>query len=560
MDSDTPETAPTDSTAPKTGERIAKALSRRGVASRRDAERMILQGRVSVNGKVVTSPALDVTPGDRLVVDGKPVPEAEPTRLWLYHKPPGLVTTDADEQGRPTIYEGLPEGMPRVMSVGRLDLTSEGLLLLTNDGTAKRRLELPETGWLRRYRVRINGAVSEADLDRLRAGLTVEGVDYQPMEVSFDRQQGANAWLTVGLREGKNREIRRVMEALGVTVNRLIRVSYGPFQLGELAPGAVEEVPRRRVRDQLGLEGASPQPLRSRKAALAGAGAGAAGKAGHKRPLKGNRPAPTDRPARSTASRSHLAEGPKSAPGKAARPRPLDTDRAQSARPAKPRWTKEGDRPGREHGPGQAAGTRPGQDRPQGHRQDDRAAEAGGGKPRWTKDNRANGPQDRTSGPRSAKPRTGPADADRPKWSGPRDGASSGAGDRKPGHPKGRPASAASQGHKPRTGDGRDAGPSDARGKPRDTGRPDKAAPRTGGKSWGQDKSGTPGKPRATGKPGTTGKPVSGSRPGTTGKPGFGGRPGTGGGERSRGPEPGGPSRGPGKPSGRPTGPRKPKD
>ncbi|MBE0412495.1 pseudouridine synthase [Yoonia sp.] len=247
-----------------TGDRIAKVLSRAGIASRRDAERMITEGRVSVNGKTIQSPALNVTAADKIVVDGKLVGEPDPPRIWLYHKPAGLVTTERDEKDRETVFDALPDDMPRVMSVGRLDLNSEGLLLLTNDGGVKRRLELPSTGWLRRYRVRINGSVSEARLDQLRAGIEVDGVRYQPMIVTFDRQQGANAWLTVSLREGKNREIRRAMEAIGVTVNRLIRVSYGPFQLGNLAPGAVEELKQRVVRDQLGLSD-KPTPTRVRK-------------------------------------------------------------------------------------------------------------------------------------------------------------------------------------------------------------------------------------------------------------------------------------------------------
>ncbi len=254
------------SDGPGEGERIAKVLSRAGIASRRDCERLILEGRVRRNGEVVASPAVNVLPADRLEVDGRRVAEAEPTRLWLFHKPAGLVTTERDEEGRETVFDALPPEMPRVMSVGRLDLTSEGLLLLTNDGEAKRRLELPSTGWLRRYRVRINGALSEDSLDELRRGITVDGFDYEPMEVEFDRQQGANAWLTVGLREGKNREIRRVMEHLGVQVNRLIRVSYGPFQLGNLPSGEVEEVRPKVVRDQLGLGLA---PKRTRRPAAA---------------------------------------------------------------------------------------------------------------------------------------------------------------------------------------------------------------------------------------------------------------------------------------------------
>ncbi len=242
------------SNTPPPGDRIAKVLARAGIASRREAERMIEAGRVTVNGKTIDSPALNVTPSDRITVDGKPVAEPEPARLWLYHKPTGLVTTNRDEKGRPTIFDNLPEDMPRVMSVGRLDLNSEGLLLLTNDGAIKRKLELPSTGWLRKYRVRINGRPKDEDFAPLRQGLVIEGEKFQPMTVTLDRQQGANAWLTIGLREGKNREIRRAIEDIGFTVNRLLRVSYGPFQLGNLKPGEVEEIRRRVLRDQLGLE------------------------------------------------------------------------------------------------------------------------------------------------------------------------------------------------------------------------------------------------------------------------------------------------------------------
>lgn len=235
------------------GERIAKVLSRAGIASRREAERLIELGEVKVNGKVITSPALNVTAADKITVRGEPVGQPEPPRLWLYYKPEGLVTSASDEKGRDTVFDHLPEDMPRVMSVGRLDLNSEGLLLLTNDGELKRRLELPSTGWLRKYRVRVKGNPTEPEIEPLRKGITVEGDRFQPMEVKIDRHQGANAWLTVGLREGKNREIRRAMSHIGLTVNRLIRVSYGPFRLNELKPGEVEEIKPRILREQLGM-------------------------------------------------------------------------------------------------------------------------------------------------------------------------------------------------------------------------------------------------------------------------------------------------------------------
>jgi 23S rRNA pseudouridine2605 synthase len=236
----------------KSGERIAKLMARAGLCSRREAEEWIRQGRVVVNGRVIDSPALDVNERDIVAVDGVPLPERERTRLFLYHKPRGLVTTHADPEGRPTIFDNLPKNLPRLISIGRLDYNTEGLLLLTNDGGLKRTLELPETGWLRRYRVRAHGAITQARLDTLRDGIEVEGVKYGPIEATLDTGQGANVWLTFAIREGKNREVRNVLSALGLEVNRLIRVSYGPFQLGELAEGAVEEVRGRHLRDQLG--------------------------------------------------------------------------------------------------------------------------------------------------------------------------------------------------------------------------------------------------------------------------------------------------------------------
>ncbi|HET6467890.1 MAG TPA: pseudouridine synthase, partial [Geminicoccaceae bacterium] len=239
-----------ESRAGNGAERIAKRIARAGLCSRREAEAWIAAGRVAVDGEVLASPAVTVRPGQRVTVDGKPLPEAEPARLFRYHKPKGVMTTARDPEGRPTIYADLPPELPRLMPVGRLDFTSEGLLLLTNDGELKRRLELPSTGWLRRYRVRVFGAVQDPLLARLAKGLTVDGIVYGPIEAKLDRVQGDNAWLTVALREGKNREIRHVMEHLGLTVNRLIRTSYGPFQLGLLRPRAVEEVRPKVLKEQ----------------------------------------------------------------------------------------------------------------------------------------------------------------------------------------------------------------------------------------------------------------------------------------------------------------------
>ena len=246
---------------PPAGERIAKVIARAGLASRREAEAWIAAGRVAVNGKLVASPALNVGARDRIEVDGQPLPMRERTRLFLYHKQRGLLTTHADPGGRPTIFSVLPKELPRLISVGRLDLNTEGLLLLTNDGGLARALELPATGWLRRYRVRAHGSVAQAQLDALRRGITIDGVRYGEIEATVDRSQGSNVWLTFAIREGKNREVKNVLGHLGLAVNRLIRVSFGPFRLGDLPEGAIEEVKTRTLRDQLG----------DRIAALAGA-------------------------------------------------------------------------------------------------------------------------------------------------------------------------------------------------------------------------------------------------------------------------------------------------
>jgi 23S rRNA pseudouridine2605 synthase len=253
--------------SPKAAEpmRIAKAIAHAGLCSRRDAEALIADGRVAVNGKMLTTAAHLVSPSDKITVDGTPLPEPVATRLWRYHKPRGLVTSHKDPQGRKTVFEALPPGLPRVVSVVRLSLNNEGLLLLTTDGALARHLELPSTGWLRRYRVRAHGRVSQQALNALRGGVTIDGVRYGPVEARLDREQGSNLWLTISLREGKNREVKRIAEHLGLTVNRLIRVSFGPFTLGDLAEGAVEEVKRRVLRDQLGRKLADAFGLREKQ-------------------------------------------------------------------------------------------------------------------------------------------------------------------------------------------------------------------------------------------------------------------------------------------------------
>ncbi|MGB3582207.1 MAG: pseudouridine synthase, partial [Roseiarcus sp.] len=236
------------------GQRIAKVMARAGICSRREAEAWIAEGRVSVNGEVLSRPAFNVSDADDVRVDGERLGAAERTRLFLFHKARGFVTTARDPEGRPTVFAALPPGLPRVVAVGRLDINTEGLLLLTNDGGLARVLELPSTGWLRRYRVRAHGNIDQAALDALSGGITIDGVDYLGIEAKLDREQGSNVWITLGLREGKNREIKKVLERLGLAVNRLIRVSFGPFELGDLAEGEAAEVRTRVLRDQLGVK------------------------------------------------------------------------------------------------------------------------------------------------------------------------------------------------------------------------------------------------------------------------------------------------------------------
>ncbi len=255
---------------PEKGERIAKVIARAGVCSRREAERLIAAGRVALNGERLDSPAVNVTANQRITIDGEALPAPAPPRLWRYHKPSGLITSARDPQGRPTVFASLPPELGRLLSVGRLDLNSEGLLLLTNDGALKRRLELPASGWTRRYRARVHGRPDPKKLADLARGVRVDGIDYGPIRAELERQTGANAWLKMALTEGKNREVRKVLEHLGLAVNRLIRVAYGPFQLGRLTRGALDEVPAKVLAEQLGESGerkigtakAKPKPVR----------------------------------------------------------------------------------------------------------------------------------------------------------------------------------------------------------------------------------------------------------------------------------------------------------
>ncbi|RJL02347.1 pseudouridine synthase [Paracoccus aestuarii] len=447
----TDDTKRPDGAADTGKDRIAKVIARAGLASRREAERLIIEGRVSVNGTRIDSPALDVSPRDRITVDGKKLDDPQETRLWLYYKPLGLITSESDEKGRQTVFDALPRDLPRVMTVGRLDLNSEGLLLLTNDGELKRRLELPSTGWLRRYRVRVNGTPSDMTFDPLRRGVTIEGEDFAPMEIKLDSQQGANAWLTVGIREGKNREIRRAMAHVGLQVNRLIRIGYGPFKLTGMDKNEVVEIKRKVMRDQLGglLTGEvedKARPMRPRGAAGERDGApfarregGAFGRRDGARPARedGDRPARSFAP-RGDGPRDGAREGTRDGdrPRFAGKPgesrKPFGAPRGEGDGPRKPRteggrksFAARGDAPEGGRKPFAARGDAPegprkpfGKPRPGGSEGGRKSFGAGGpGKPKGPrpdgpKGSRGDGPKgarpDGARGPRPDGPRNGP--------------------------------------------------------------------------------------------------------------------------------------------------------
>ncbi|MCB9993261.1 MAG: rRNA pseudouridine synthase [Hyphomicrobiaceae bacterium] len=376
------------------GDRIAKVMARRGAASRRQAEQLIAEGRVTLNGNKVSSPALNVTESDDIRIDGERLAERQGTRVWLYHKPSGKVVTESDPEGRETIFADLEaKGLPRVVTVGRLDINTEGLLLLTNDGGLKRVLELPSTGWLRRYRVRAHGRVTQAQLDKLRDGMTIEGIQYGPIEASLDRMQGGNAWINLALREGKNREVKNVLGALGLQVNRLIRVSYGPFQLGDLPVGEVSTVKSRVLADQLGkrlaeeagVDFAAPMP-----AALAG-----------RTDVAPRKMMPRDL----TAPRVRRPKRQDEPEEQADRPRGKPRGRILFDDGRKPEYVEvdEGRKPGRAGGkPVEKGGRppRPGSDRPQ------KSGFARAQKPRSDRDSRQGG--DRPGKPRTGRPQSRP--------------------------------------------------------------------------------------------------------------------------------------------------------
>ncbi len=561
--------------------RVAKVMARAGLCSRRDAEVWIAAGRVAVNGAVIASPALNVGPGDRVTVDGIPLPERQETRLFLFHKTRGLVTTDKDPEGRPTIFDDLPPDLPRVVSVGRLDINTEGLMLLTNDGGLARTLELPATGWLRRYRVRANGEVLQPALDALAQGVTIEGVDYAGIEATLDRVQGSNVWLTMGLREGKNREIKRVLEHLGMAVTRLIRVSFGPFQLGEIPVGGVEEVRAKVLREQLGPALAAQAGADLAERPERARGPGRAAKSQAPADARASQPAPAprahvsvlraaraeadagdgrrrieraataDRKGRAVAVERVMPVKARAAPADTRNARRFSRDRSLSEDGGAPRR-----RPNPDGSPGRETRQRQANDRAPTRRPVEgagpgRPTRAGARAPRAADIGAADTRRPRPDGPRdrgapavdrapARRPREG-AGPDRPMRGRPRpfDAAEAGSGGPRrfgAGPPSREGRGEGAERPRARGGDGADAAGT------RGGGRPFGAKPRAGGASTGERRP-DGGKERPGGRFGAR-PPGSQSRPGGTSRPGGktgakgGSRPG--GGTRPGGPRPAG--------------------
>lgn len=490
--------------APPSGERLAKVIARSGMCSRRDAEDWIRSGRVAVNGSVIRTPAYNVTEKDKVSVDGKQLAARSGTRVWMYHKPPGLVVTEKDPEGRATIFEALTEaGLPRVLTVGRLDLNTEGLLLLTNDGGLKRVLELPATGWLRRYRVRAFGRVTQAMLDGLKQGIEVDGIKYGPIDAQLEREQGSNVWLVVSLREGKNREVKNVLASLGLQVNRLIRISYGPFQLGDLAVGAVEVVRSRVLRDQLGSklaeaagadfdsevpESAPPQEQRR-------APAGARRFAG--RPDERGREQPEKPPGRPRRVFFDDGRAPEEYVPKEPRPGRRDADAERSGRPGGP--SRDGRPPRGEPRSGGFDGPKRGGARPDRDRNSDRPARP----PRGGQDARPGRPPSRQR----------PTDAGRPARSDSPRGAGRPDRDRTSDRPA-RP---------PRGGQDARPGRPPSRQRPADASRPARSdSPRGAGRPDRDRNADRPARPTRAGQDARPGRPPSRPRPADTGKPSRG--------------------------------------
>lgn len=558
-----------EETASGQGERVAKALARAGVASRRDVEKLIEAGRVALNGAVLTTPAVKVEPGDILTVDGEVVEQAEPTRLFRYHKPVDLLTTHKDPKGRPTVFDALPPGLPRLISVGRLDINSEGLLLLTNDGELARALEQPTTGLVRRYRVRARGRITQAELDTLKDGVTVEGVQYGPIEAKIDKAkegpQGANIWLTVVLAEGKNREVRRVLKSLGLLVGRLIRLSYGPFSLGTLEMGHIEEVGPRVIREQL-AEYIDDENMPTGDRPLFTGKAGPSGRRGVSSPSDGvPKPKAVYKAGWATPKIEVRART-----GKARRaPRP---EQEEAQVPVAPRMRSSRlaeDKPGgiRTFTPGQIpavtrdrpprAGGKPAHGRAKnfdGKRDDGRSGNARGPK--------LSSAPPRSGGPRPASPRSASGEQSSYARSGPpRSGASDGAS--RSGPPRSGPPRAGFSDGAPRSGPPRD-GP--ARSGPPRSGPPRSSAPRSAaGEQSGYVRSGPPRSGSSDGAP-RSGPPRDGaarSGPPRSGPPRSG--PPKDGASRSGPPRSGPPRSGPprsgaprsGPPKGGPRGPKR---